>query len=238
VRNLIIAGLILTLAGCRSNSTNEFTTVKVKEVEQVGNYTYLFVKAKGPEYWLAVPSMAAAPGETYHYQGGMLMTDFYSKELDKTFEKVLFLEALFAGNPSSGYEQEEAGETNMLQDPQQSQELNYENMVTIEKSDVNVETVEGTITISELFSSPGSYDGKKIRVSGEVTKYNAAIMERNWVHIQDGTEFDGKFDLTATSNESFEVGSIVTLEGILALNKDFGYGYTYEILLEKATTVN
>ncbi len=63
-------------------------------------------------------------------------------------------------------------------------------------------------------------------------------MELNWVHIQDGTEFEGKFDLTATSIESFEVGSTVILEGILALNKDFGYGYKYEILLEKATEVN
>ena len=51
-----------------------------------------------------------------------------------------------------------------------------------------------------------------------MTKYNAAIMERNWVHIQDGTEFEGKFDLTATSSESFEVGQVVSLEGILALN--------------------
>jgi len=235
VKNLIIAGVILILTGCSSNPTNEFTTVKVKEVEQVGSYTYLLVKAKGPEYWLAVPSMEASSGETYHYQGGMLMTDFYSKELDKTFEKVLFLEALFAGNPSSMYEPKE---TNIPQDSNQPQERMHENMVTIEKSDVKMETVEGTVTISELFSNPGAYEGKTIRVNGEVTKYNAAIMERNWVHIQDGTEFEGKFDLTATSIEPFEVGRTVILEGTLALNKDFGYGYIYEILLEKATAVN
>ncbi len=62
-------------------------------------------------------------------------------------------------------------------------------------------------------------------------------MELNWVHIQDGTEFEGKFDLTVTSTESFKVGSVVTLEGVLALNKDFGYGYSYEVLLEKATAI-
>jgi len=62
-------------------------------------------------------------------------------------------------------------------------------------------------------------------------------MERNWVHIQDGTEFEGKFDLTATSSETFEVGTQVTLEGILTLDHDFGYGYTYDVLLEKATAV-
>ena len=91
VRNLIIAGLILIVVGCNNTSTSEFTTVKVKEVQQVGSYTYLLVKAKGPEYWLAVPSMDVKSGETFHYQGGMLMTDFYSKELDKTFDEVIFL---------------------------------------------------------------------------------------------------------------------------------------------------
>ena len=85
----------------RSNPESEFTTVKVKEVEQVGNYTYLLVKAKGPEFWVAVPSMEASPGETYHYQGGMIMEDFYSRELDRTFDKVLFLEAIYAGTASS-----------------------------------------------------------------------------------------------------------------------------------------
>ena len=62
-------------------------------------------------------------------------------------------------------------------------------------------------------------------------------MERNWVHLQDGTELEGKYDLTVTSKESFQVGQVLTIEGILAVNRDFGYGYSYEILLEKATIV-
>ena len=94
IRNVIIVGLILILAGCNPSSSNGFTTVKVKEVEQVGIYTYLLVKGKGPEYWVAVPSMNASPGETYQYQGGLVMEEFYSEELERTFDKVLFLEGL------------------------------------------------------------------------------------------------------------------------------------------------
>ena len=227
MRNLFIAGLFLIIASCTSNTTDGFTTVKVKEVEQVGSYTYLLVKAKGPEYWVAVPSMEASPGEIYKYQGGMLMQDFYSKELDKTFDKVVFLEAIFAENnmPAPASSPAPQAET-------------HGGKVAVEKSTVNVEAGEGTIAISDLFSDPKAYDGKTIRVKGEVTKFNPAIMDRNWVHLQDGTEFGGKYDLTATSIESFEAGAIVTLEGILAVNKDFGYGYSYEILLEKATAVN
>ncbi len=228
IRNLFIAGLILIMAACNPGSSGEYTTVKVKEVEQVGTYTYLLVKGKGPEYWVAVPSMDASPGETYQYQGGLVMEEFYSKELDRTFDRVLFLEGLYPEVSSSETDrtaQEDPGE------------FSYENMVSIEKADVRVEAVEGAITIAELFSDPGAYDGKTIRVTGEVTKFNAAIMDRNWVHIQDGTEFEGKFDLTATSSETFEVGTRVTLEGILTLDHDFGYGYTYDVLLEKATAV-
>jgi FtsP/CotA-like multicopper oxidase with cupredoxin domain len=228
-RIIIIAGLILVFVGCTNNTGDGLTTVKVIEVEQVVNYTYLFVKGKGAEYWVAVPTMQASVGETYQYQGGMVMEDFYSKELDRTFEKVVFLEALFTETGSSDQES--------IPVEHGSQQVDYEAMVSIEKSVVEVEAGEGTISIADLYADPGAYEGKTILVKGEVTKFNAAIMQRNWVHIQDGTEFGGKFDLTATSMESFEVGSIVTLEGILALNKDFGYGYSYEILLEKATVV-
>ncbi len=234
VKNLLLAGLILIVASCHSNSTSDFTTVKVKEVEQVGSYTYLLVKAKGPEYWLAVPSMEASPGDSYHYQGGMLMTEFYSKELGRTFDKVLFLEAIFAGTSPSGNSPMEPARA---MGQQQMQGTTAGSKVVTEKVDVDVEIDNESITILDIYSDPGAYEGKNIRVKGEVTKFNPNIMERNWVHLQDGTEFEGKFDLTATSNESFVAGSIVTLEGILALNKDFGYGYSYEVLLESATAV-
>ena len=222
-KKLLFAGLVLLATGCKSNNTGSgLTTVKVLEVEQVANYTYLLVKAKGPEYWIAVPTMVAQAGETYQYQGGMLMEDFESKELDRTFDKVLFLEALYS--ESAGARQE-------------VQAVTPGSQVKTEKSDVMVDAVEGTVSIGELFSKPGSFEGKTIKVRGEVTKFNAAIMDRNWVHIQDGTESKGKFDLTATSAESFMVGSVVTVEGVVTLNQDFGYGYSYEILLENTTQV-
>ncbi len=223
LKRFVFAGLFLLAVGCNNNNTGSgLTTVKVLEVEQVANYTYLLVKAKGPEYWIAVPTMVANPGDTYQYQGGMMMEDFESKELDRTFDKVLFLEALYS---------ESAGA------PQEAQEVTPGSQVSAEKSDVKVEVVEGTVSIGELFSNPGSYEGKTIKVHGEVTKFNAAIMDRNWVHLQDGTESEGKFDLTATSAESFMVGSVVTVEGVVTLNQDFGYGYSYEILLENTTQV-
>jgi len=232
LKKIVFAGLIVMIAACQPGTESGLTTVKVKEVEQVANYTYLLVNGKGPEYWIAVPTMVALPGETYQYQGGMLMEDFHSKELDQTFDKVLFLEALFSASETvPGSKAAQAAGHGAVQ------EVTPGSKVNAEKFDVTVESVEGTITIADLYSNPKSFEGKSIKVRGEVTKFNAAIMDRNWVHLQDGTESDGKFDLTATSSESFQVGSVVTVEGVVSLNKDFGYGYSYEVLLEKATAV-
>ena len=223
MRNLLIAGFVLFIAACSSNTASDFTVVKVKEVEQVGSYTYLLVDGKGPEYWIAVPSMEAKPGEFYHYQGGMVMKEFYSKELDRTFDEVIFLEAIYAGKDP------------MVQEPQQ---YTPGSKTAIEKSGVHVETVEGSTTIAELYADPESFAGKTVRVRGEVTKFNPMIMDRNWIHLQDGTEHQEQFDLTVTSLSTFEVGQVVTLEGVLSINKDFGYGYSYEILLENAKAVD
>jgi hypothetical protein len=219
---LFIAMTVLA-TGCGSPSENGAVTVKVKAVEQVSNYTYLLVKGKGPEYWIAVSTTEIEVGEKITYQGGGLMVDFYSKELDRTFDEIVFLD---------GFEGEQDKVPAMGQMPGTTQ-----GSVETDKLDTKIKHNAGTISIGDLYSDPAAYEGKSIRVKGEVAKFNAQIMERNWVHLQDGTEFEGKYDLTVTSQEQFAVGQVVTLEGVLALNRDFGYGYNYEILLEKATLV-
>lgn len=223
---ILVVVLAVLASGCGTPAGDGLITVKVKSVEQVEKYTYLQVKAKGPAYWVALPTREIAVGSVISYRGGMLMENFESKELGKTFDKILFLEGLEGDSPEGP-----AGAMGMMSGSTQGSKVN------VEKLNTQVEAAEGSISLEELFSDPGKYDGKTIIVSGEVAKYNPAIMERNWIHIQDGTEFEGKYDLTATSSESFEVGQKVSLQGTIALNRDFGYGYNYEVLLENATAV-
>ena len=218
---LVLVAVIAIMTGCASPAGDGLITAKVKAVEQVPSYTYLQVKAKGPAYWVALPNMEIAVGSVISYRGGGLMKDFYSKELDRTFEEIWFLDGLEGDSPSG---------MGMMSESTQGSKVDVEKLKTSVK-------VEGSTSIGEIFADPGKFDGKTIVVSGEVAKYNPAIMERNWIHIQDGTEFEGKYDLTVTSTEAFEVGQVVTLQGILALNRDFGYGYSYEVLLENATAV-
>lgn len=105
--------------------------------------------------------------------------------------------------------------------------------VTTEKINITVVPCEGCITISELLANKKSYAGKTVKITGRVTKYNPSIMGKNWVHLQDGSEFEGGYDLTVTTDTVVEVGETVTIEGKIALDKDFGYGYFYSVLLEE-----
>jgi len=110
-------------------------------------------------------------------------------------------------------------------------------LVKPEKVNVKVESCNGCITISGLLADRKSYSGKVIKIKGIVTKYNPSIMGKNWVHIQDGSEFQGEFDLTITTDKEVAVGQTVTFEGKIVLDKDFGYGYFYKELMEDGKPV-
>ncbi len=109
--------------------------------------------------------------------------------------------------------------------------------VTTEKIKIVVEPCDGCVTIASLIENKKSYSGKVIKVKGKVTKFNPEIMEKNWIHIQDGSEFDGGFDLTITTDATANVGDTLTFEGKIALDKDFGYGYVYNVLMEEGKIV-
>jgi hypothetical protein len=114
---------------------------------------------------------------------------------------------------------------------------NHMGQVTTEKVEVSVEPCQGCITIAKLMENKQSFAGKVIKIKGKVTKFNPSIMGKNWAHIQDGTDFQGGFDLTITTDIMVTVGETVTFEGKIALDKDFGYGYLYNVLLEEGKIV-
>lgn len=192
-------------------------TGEVVEVLQAPSYTYLRVKSEQGETWLAVSKREIEVGREVSYAPELEMNDFTSKELDRTFEKIYFVSRLDDG--SAAKPKMTAGSAK----------------AAVDKADVSVDPAEGGITIGELFSNQKQYGGKKVAIRGRVMKVNPAIMGRNWVHIQDGTSGDSKFDLTVTTQENVAVGDVVTFEGTVALNKDFGAGYVYDVIMEQAT---
>ena len=59
----------------------------------------------------------------------------------------------------------------------------------------------------------------------------------NWLHLRDGSGAEGENDLTVTTKEDVKPGDVVTLSGTINTNKDFGAGYSYEVIMQEATVV-
>lgn len=89
-------------------------------------------------------------------------------------------------------------------------------------------------TVEELYAKKKELSGKKVSVKGKVVKFNGGIMGRNWIHLQDGTGKPGTNDITITTNQNAKVGDTISATGTLATNKDFGGGYSYEVIIEEA----
>lgn len=194
--------------------------VKVEEVIQTTNYTYLRVSENGTENWIAVTRQEAAPGEIYYYDKDMEMKNFESKELKRTFETVYFVQGL-SKEPIIGDVPTPA---------------NQGKISSVKGEDISIDPADG-VSVADLYAKAADLTGKTIKMKGKVVKVNNEVMDRNWIHIQDGTGSADNFDLTITSADKVEVGDVVTFEGTIATKKDFGYGYYYEVIMEDAKLV-
>lgn len=94
---------------------------------------------------------------------------------------------------------------------------------------------EGGKTVAELFADKDALAGTSVTVRGKVVKANAMIMDRNWLHIRDGSGAEGTNDLTVTTSADLPaIGATVVVTGTVALDQQFGMGYEYPVVLEEA----
>ena len=104
---------------------------------------------------------------------------------------------------------------------------------------IEVAKAEGATgrTVAGLHAERDDLSGKTVALRGKVVKYTAGIMGRNWIHLQDGTgnATDGTHDVTVTSSGTTAVGEIILVEGTVAVDKDFGAGYRYAVIVEDAS---
>ena len=199
--------------------------VKAKEVLQTTNYTYVRVWEDKKEYWCALNKADIEAGKTYYWLKGWESGQFHSKELDRTFSSIYFIENL-SDIPV-------ITEDVVTRSPMAG-EFTSGRQIMPEKQGIHVNPVQGGITIAELFANRKAYAGKSVKIRGEVVKFSDQIMKRNWIHLQDGTKDGNHYDLVVTTDETANTGDIIVLEGTISLDKDFGSGYFYEVIMEDA----
>ena len=216
---------------------------KVMEVQSAAGYTYLLLKNEQGTLWTAVPETEVEAGQEVVVSPGMLMKSFESKALGKNFDMIIFSSGLAdADTIQKAAAQASAHASGEMKAPVSDAELEKLSggsaRAVVPADEVKVEKAEGdnARTVEECFADAEQLDKKKVRVRGKVMKFSQMIMGKNWIHLQDGTGDPEKktHDLVVTTSGMTKKGEVITVEGILHKEKDFGAGYRYAAIIEEA----
>jgi hypothetical protein len=190
----------------------------VLDAKDVNGYTYLQLKTSSGETWAAIPQTPVKKGDTVTLVDVMVMHDFPSKTLNKTFPTILF-GTLASGRAQSPHVVAEAASA--------------AGPVT----GVTKATGKNARTVADVVGNAAGLKGQTVQVRGKVVKYNSGIMGRNWIHLADGSgsAANRTNDILVTSMEPAKVGDVLTAQGVVETAKDFGAGYYYNVLIENAT---
>ncbi|MEW6088586.1 MAG: hypothetical protein AB1498_09835 [bacterium] len=103
------------------------------------------------------------------------------------------------------------------------------------KAEASAAAAPVNMAIADIFAKKAELDGKTVTIHGNVAKVNLGVMGKNWLHIQDGTGAQGANDITITTQSEANINDKITATGIISVDKDFGFGYKYEIIMENAS---
>ena len=226
-------------AGAQAPNAAPTAVIKGKIVERLDAdpYSYLKLQTDSGEAWVAVPKTDKGPGSEVTVSGAMPMSQFESKTLKRKFELVYFGTlgepgaAPAAPAPGAGAP-EGAPPANMA-----AQHAAAAAGPAADVGSVKVPKASGADakTVSEVYAQRAALKEKGVTVRGKVVKFNEGIMGRNWLHIRDGSGSAGKDnDLTVTTADKAAVGDVVVVKGKVQVDKDFGAGYSYPVIVEDA----
>lgn len=252
--SVIVSCLFLSLIGCGDKTTTDESVTaqaqqaapaasdqpasaknsgKLLETMDSGNYTYVLLDMDGKEVWAAGPTTTGLEvGQEIYLKGSMEMKNFHSKTLDRTFESILF-----AGGISTDATAASAPAHGMGHNNPMAQAANPISGTKTRLANAHVEgiaKVDGGYTVAEVYAQAADLAGKEITLRGQVVKFSPEIMGTNWLHVQDGTGGDTTSDLTVTTKGFAKVGDVVLITGPLSVDKDFGAGYRYDVIVEDA----
>jgi hypothetical protein len=212
----------------------------VEETLDASDYTYMRLKTEGGgEMWAAITKAKVQKGDHVTVVNAMSMDGFESKTLHRKFDRIVF-GSLGDGNvsaPSAPVSSHgaaaEASKNAQLAAPHAAVADG-----PAEALNVRVPKAEGkdARTVAQIFAERAQLKDKTVTVRGKVVKANAGIMGRNWYHIRDGSgsRENHDDDLTVTTGDPAAVGDVVVVKGVVHVDKDFGAGYQYPVVLEDA----
>ena len=226
----VVAAPVTGAAPAAAPATIQPFSGKVLERLEASPYCYLRLQTTRGEVWVAVPEAKVEKGAEVTVSNPMVMNNFESKTLNRTFPEVFFGTLAPAGTVATAALPNTPPVAGPAGTPVSAQ---------VEVGKIDKATGADAHTVADVWAKKGSLKEKTVSIRGKVVKYNAGVMGKNWLHLQDGTgdAGTGTHDITITSKDAAAKGDVVTVKGVLHLDKDFGAGYKYAAIVEDAKVV-
>jgi hypothetical protein len=201
---------------------------KVLERIDAGSYSYLRIASPSGEVWAAVPVTPVATGIDVEVEAPLWMDGFESKTLKRRWDRIAFGTLSDGAPAAAGARIAPAPAARPFSHPAAAP--------AAEVGPVRVERATGANgrTVGEIYAQRGSLSGREVAVRGKVVKFTAGVLGRNWIHLRDGTGAADTSDLTVTSAQDCKPGDVVLARGIASVDRDFGAGYRYPVIVEEA----
>jgi len=223
--SLAVSLLALLVTGPLPSYAENSQTLSGKVIETMNSagYTYVLIENKGKKTWVAVTETKVVKGQNISFGPGMEMKNFESKTLKRKFDTIIFSEGVL-GQQGSASGKKTTGSKGS-------------SVAVTEKIKVEKATGPDAYTVAEIYKNSKNLEKKNVVVRGKVVKVAPDIMNKNWIHLQDGSgdAKKGNNDLILTSSDLPAVGDVVTASGTLYNDKDFGAGYKYAVIVENAS---
>lgn len=231
MRWVLAAGCVAAMAhGAESNPAAGFAG-KIAETTNAARYTYVLVDTGSAKLWAAAPAFEAKVGDAVTVPAGMPMVNFRSESLKRTFDTIYFVPYVQKeGAPAAGLPPQHPPIGGMMGGAH-----GHGQKPTVELDYSGIAKPEGGLTVAEVFAGKAKLAGKTVTIRGRVARFAEAVMNRNWIHLRDGTGTPGSDDLRVSTNDTAAQGDLVLIKGTLVLNKDLGVGIRYDVLVENAT---
>lgn len=195
-------------ASPEADQSKVFTALEILHSER---YSYL----RGEHYWVATVRGEFEVGQTYEFVDGIYKRNYHSEAFNRDFETIYLVSRL-------------SGHRNAAPPKAVSQTSSTPATATVARR-------EGSVALGDIIADPSQYVEQSVQITGRVTKVNAHIMKRHWVHLSDGTE--GGHDFVLTTTDEVPVGHVATFIGTIRTGVNFGSGYQFDLIMEEAQVV-
>jgi len=212
---------------------------KILEIKPAMGYKYLKIDENGTQLWVAIANAPVEIGDKIGYDKKTMMTNFKSKTLNQEFKEIFFASDVYLPKKVQQPQSMKAmlGLNSAKKDPHAGM---GRGMPPVQEDETAAKPFvkKDAYTVEEIHMWRKELKDQVISIKGSVFKVSQKIMKLDWVHLGDGTGNEKMLtdDLVFTAaSTTIKPGDKVIATGKVIVDKDFGYGYFYKVIIQDAS---